>query len=163
MKENKDFELFDRFMNILRVLSEYKVEYVLIGGLAVIIHGFPRLTSDIDLFVKMDGDNINRLKIALKKLFPLDQEIESISIKDLQEYAVVRFGTEEDFFIDIVGKIGEMFEYQDLEYEVKMINEIPVRLATPECLLRMKSGTVRPEDKRDAFFLSELITRIGKK
>ena len=72
---------------------------------------------------------------------------------------MVRFGTADEFYIDVVGKIGDMFRYGDLEYEVREIRGVQVRIATPETLFRMKKDTVRPEDKRDARFLAELIAK----
>lgn len=159
MKEKDTPDLFENFLKILRALAREKVEYILIGGFAVILHGLSRLTADIDIFIKPEAENLDRLKKALKEVFPTDLEIDSISLQDLLEYAVVRFGTETDFYIDIVAMIGEMFRYKDLQYEVRDVEGVPVRLATPETLFQMKKDTVRPEDKRDAWFLSELIAK----
>jgi len=158
-KTDKNPDLFEKFLKILRALAREKVEYILIGGFAVILHGLARLTADIDIFVKPEAENLERLKEALKEVFPTDREIDSISLQDLHEYAVVRFGTTADFYIDIVARIGEMFRYEDLEHEVRNIAGVPVRIATPETLFRMKKDTVRPEDKRDAWFLAELIAK----
>jgi hypothetical protein len=164
MNSIKTPDLFDNFIKILRALAGEKVEYVLIGGFAVILHGLARLTADIDIFIKPEAENLGRLKRALKEVFPADKEIDFISLQDLRDYAVVRFGTAADFYIDIVAKIGEMFCYEDLEHEVRDIEGVPVRIATPETLFRMKKDTVRPEDKRDAWFLADLIAkRSGEK
>jgi predicted nucleotidyltransferase len=152
-------DLFENFLKILRALASAKVEYVLIGGFAVILHGLARLTSDIDIFIKPEAENLGRLKKALKEVFPADKEIDAISLQDLSDYAVVRFGTDADFYIDIVARIGEMFRYEDLEHEVRDISGVPVRIATPETLFKMKKDTVRPEDKRDARFLDDLIAK----
>jgi len=161
----KTSDLFGNFLKILRALAKEKVEYILIGGFAVILHGLARLTVDIDIFVKPEAENLDRIKKALKEVFPADLEIDSISLQDLHDYAVVRFGTTADFCIDIMARIGEMFRYEDLQYEVRDIEGVPVRIATPETLFRMKKDTVRPEDKRDVFFLAELIAKrsTGKK
>ncbi len=157
MNEKKDPDLFSDFLEILNAFAKNGVEYILIGGFAVIIHGFPRLTSDIDIFLKPEAKNLERLKRALKKIFPNDKEIDTISLKDLQEYSVIRYGTENGLYIDILSKIGQMFIYEDINFEIRTIKGIPVRLATPEALYKMKIDTVRPEDKRDAQFLAELI------
>lgn len=161
----KTSDLFGNFLKILRALAKEKVEYILIGGFAVILHGLARLTVDVDIFVKPEAENLDRIKKALKEVFPADLEIDSISLQDLHDYAVVRFGTTADFCIDIMARIGEMFRYEDLQYEVRDIEGVPVRIATPETLFRMKKDTVRPEDKRDAYFLAELIAKrsTGKK
>jgi hypothetical protein len=154
---HKPPDLFGRFLDIMRALSGEKAEYVLIGGFAVILHGLSRLTADIDIFIKPDAGNLDRVRKALKKVFPKDSEIDSLSLQDLRDYAVVRFGTEDDFYIDLIAGIGEMFRYEDLEWEVRDVAGAQVRIATPETLLRMKKDTVRPEDKRDARFLAALI------
>lgn len=158
-KAERTPDLFENFLKILRALAREKVEYILIGGFAVILHGLARLTADIDIFIKPEAENLERMKKALKKVFPTDEEIESITLQDLRDYAVVRFGTAADFYIDIVAGIGEMFRYEDLEHEVRDIAGVQVRIATPETLFRMKKDTVRPEDKRDARFLAELIAK----
>jgi predicted nucleotidyltransferase len=163
MKPKETPDLFNNFLKILRALASEKVEYVLIGGFAVILHGLARLTSDIDLFIKPEAENLGRLKKALTAVFPADMEIDAISLQDLSDYAVIRFGTEADFYIDIVARIGEMFRYEDLQFEIRDVEGVPVRIATPETLFKMKKDTVRPEDKRDAWFLSELIaSRVSK-
>ena len=141
----------------MRAFAANDVTYILIGGFAVILHGLSRLTADIDIFVKPETENLQRLKKALKEVFPTDNEIDSLSLSDLHDYAVVRFGTVDDFYIDLIAGIGEMLRYEDLDYEVREIAGAQIRIATPETLLRMKKDTVRPEDKRDARFLAELI------
>ena len=163
MKTKDTPDLFENFLKILRALAREKVEYVLIGGFAVILHGLARLTSDIDLFVMPEEENLQRLKRALQEVFPYDREIDSIALKDLKEYAVIRFGTTSDFCIDIIAAIGGMFRYEDLQFEVRDIDGVSVRIATPETLFKMKKDTVRPEDKRDAWFLSELIAKKNSK
>jgi predicted nucleotidyltransferase len=159
MKAKETPDLFEFFLQILRALAQEKVEYILIGGFAVILHGLARLTADIDIFIKPEVENLNRLKKALKEVFPADPEIDSVSLEDLREYAVVRFGTTANFYIDIVAAIGDMFHYEDLQYELREVDGVSIRIATPETLFKMKKDTVRPEDKRDAWFLAELIDK----
>jgi len=56
---------------------------------------------------------------------------------------------------------GAGFTFADLSYEVLDIEGHPIKVATPECLLRMKEGTLRPIDQNDAIFLREYIRRRG--
>ncbi len=62
-------------MNILKKLSdickrfnENGVKYVIVGGCAVILHGLPRTTQDIDIIIEISQENIERIKNALKGL-----------------------------------------------------------------------------------------------
>ena len=54
--------------NLCRYLNNENVKYILIGGFAVILHGFVRGTKDIDLLVESSEENIRKLKKAMSKL-----------------------------------------------------------------------------------------------
>ena len=53
---------------ILRVLVEHGVEFVVVGGFAVALHGFPRATKDLDIVPAQDAENHDRLYEALPSL-----------------------------------------------------------------------------------------------
>ena len=142
------------FQAVLKALSEYQVDYILIGGLAVAYHGVPRFTEDIDIFVKRNPENISRLKNALHAVFD-DECIDEITYEDLVEYAVVRYGTPENFYIDVMDRIGEAFSSDDLNYEIIEVEGIQVRIATIETLIKLKKGTLREIDKLDVAMLEE--------
>ena len=141
---------FDRLLDLLRALHGEGVEYVLFGGQAVNLHGIPRFTEDIDLFVQPSPANVDRLRRALKRIWS-DPAIDEISAEDLGgEYAVVRYGTPDGFAIDLVARIGEAFSFADIETEILHLDGVPVRIATARMLYRMKKNTVRPLDHADA-------------
>jgi hypothetical protein len=50
------------FLEFLELLEKYEVEYMLVGGYAVIIHGFVRSTGDMDLWIDKTIDNYQKLK-----------------------------------------------------------------------------------------------------
>jgi len=149
-------DLFHQFNQIIRALNQHNVEYVLIGGYAVILHGLPRTTQDMDIVVKSNEENIRKFQQALKSLYD-DKEIEEITRDELQKYAVIRYGTPENFYIDIMAGIGEAENFDSIESEVKEIGDISIKVATAEALYRMKQNTLRPHDKADALFLRDLI------
>jgi hypothetical protein len=53
---------------LCRALEREGVRYVLIGGFAVILHGYVRSTKDIDLLVDPSDENVRALKRALADL-----------------------------------------------------------------------------------------------
>src|SRR5688500_18638135 len=53
---------------LLRALSRHRVNFVLIGGLAARLHGFPRLTADAEITPAADRRNLDRLAAALNEL-----------------------------------------------------------------------------------------------
>lgn len=44
------------FTKILKELNKYKVKYIAVGGIAVNLHGIPRMTYDLDLLVKLEDE-----------------------------------------------------------------------------------------------------------
>ena len=53
------------FEELLRLLEDHGVEYMIVGGYAVAYHGYPRFTKDIDVFFHMSKENAVRLRKAL--------------------------------------------------------------------------------------------------
>lgn len=60
---------FARFLDVVRAFERAKVDYVLVGGVAVNLHGILRATEDIDFFLRPTPDNVQRLRTALKSLW----------------------------------------------------------------------------------------------
>lgn len=59
---NQDFKEF------IELLNKHDVRYLVIGGYAVALHGYPRYTKDLDIWVEMELDNAKRLINALTEL-----------------------------------------------------------------------------------------------
>jgi hypothetical protein len=56
------------FQRILELLDEHGVEFIVVGGVAAVLHGAPVTTFDIDALVRVDADNADRLLAALTAL-----------------------------------------------------------------------------------------------
>ena len=145
----------ERLGDLLAALSSEGVEYVLFGGQAINLHGILRYTDDIDLFVLPTPENVERLRRALRRIWE-DPAIDEIRAEDLAgDYAVVRYGTPDDFYIDLVARLGEAFTFADIEFEWMDRDGVRIRIATPRMLYRMKKDTVRPIDRADSADLKE--------
>jgi len=145
-------DLFEKFLNVIDRLQKENVDYILIGGFAVVLHGFPRLTQDIDLFIRPTEENISKLKMALHSVFE-DPDIDGLTLQELQKYPVIRYGTPEGFSIDLIISLGETFIFDDIEYDLREIDGYTVRIATPKALFNMKKSTFREIDQMDLQFL----------
>jgi hypothetical protein len=55
------------FRDLLELFNAHKVEYMIVGGYALAFHGAPRYTGDIDIFIKSDAENAQRILSALDK------------------------------------------------------------------------------------------------
>ena len=114
--------------------------------------GLPRATEDLDIFVAPEAENIERLRTALRSVFPEDSSIEEITAADLLgDYPAVQYvPPERTFYLDIVTRLGEAFRYEDIKSRRLDFDGLAVNVATPEVLYRKKKDTVRPKDWGDA-------------
>ena len=141
----------DRLLNLLRALNREGAEYVVVGAVALGLHGVARATEDLDLFLRPTPDNVARLKRALSTLWP-DPEIDAIDAAEFAgEYPTIRYGAPDGgFTVDLLSRLGERFEYDDLDVAMLDFEGEPVPVATPRTLYRMKRDTLRALDRADA-------------
>ena len=58
----------DSVIAIVAALNENQVRYLIVGGLAVVAHGYVRFTADVDLLLSVETENLKRAVAALKLL-----------------------------------------------------------------------------------------------
>ncbi len=148
---------FEKVLKLLQALQDEGVEYVLIGALALTVHGIVRATQDIDIFLSPESSNIHRLRTALSRVFPDDASIQEISAEDLAgDYPAIRYYSPDgSLTIDFLSRLGDTFRYEDIRLEEKYYERVRVRVATPEMLYKMKKDTLRLQDRADASVLKE--------
>jgi len=137
-------------LSLCRALERERVRYALIGGFAVILHGYVRGTKDIDLLVDPAEENVRALKRALADL-PDDAAAE-IGEGDVSRYTVVRVADE--VVIDLMASACGV-RYEDLAdggIERFELEGTAIPVATKQSLIRMKQ-TVRDSDAADVRFL----------
>lgn len=57
--------MLNRLKEVFKSFQEHKVKYVVIGGIASILHGVPRATFDLDIFIEATSENTQRLLDSL--------------------------------------------------------------------------------------------------
>jgi hypothetical protein len=146
----------DDLLRVLKSFADRRVEYVLIGAAALNVHGIIRATEAADVFLRPDAGNIERLRSALATVFS-DPEIAKITADDLLgDYPAITYVAPDGLFqLDILTRLGGAFSFDDLEAQTLDVRGVPVRVATPRTLYRMKRGTVRAKDHLDAAMLRE--------
>lgn len=147
----------DEMLRVLRAFDAAGLEYVLIGATAMAFHGVVRATEDVDLFVRATPENVERLRVAFRSAYAGDPHIEEIRAEDLLgEYPSVRYYPPSgDLFFDVLTRLGEAARFETVEAEIKEVDGIRVRVATPMALYRLKRGTLRPLDHQDAAALRQ--------
>ena len=109
---------WDTVMRVLAAFDANRVDYVVIGGVALNFHGIARATEDLDVFIAPDPGNVDRLRPALHAVYD-DPSIDEITAADLcGEYPAVRYEPPgEGVPIDILTRLGERFRFADIEHE----------------------------------------------
>lgn len=95
--------LTDDFREFLRLLNAHRVDYLLIGGYAVAVHGYPRATVDLDVWVRSAPENADRIVSALRE-FGFDSPLLDRRLF-LMPDQIVRFGVP-PFRIEILTTIA---------------------------------------------------------
>ena len=143
----------DDLLLLCRSLNETGARYLVVGGFAVIQHGFTRATEDIDLLIESSPENQARVKKALE-VFP-DKAVRELGDDDLRNYLVVRIVDE--VVVDLMLKAcGIGYEEASREIETVRIRDVSIPFASPKLLLRMKQ-TYREKDELDRKFLERKI------
>jgi hypothetical protein len=141
------------YKDILSALLNKKVDFLLVGAYALAVHGLPRATGDIDLWIKRDETNVKNLLHALT-LFgaPLSQ----ITEKDFLTKGIVYQIGVAPRRIDILTSIDgvEFDEAWPRRVEVK-IDGLKIPVISREHLLKNKKSTGRLQDAADASRLIE--------
>ena len=145
--------------DVLKIVDTFNregVEYKLFGGMAVNLHGYIHNTEDVDFFVDPAPENVARIKRAFRAIWN-DPHLDEIRDDDMiGEYPSFNYNPPgEDYGIDVISRIGEVFVYAHLPFQTLDINGISVRVATARGLYDMKKGTVRYHDQIDADALRE--------
>ena len=148
----------DEAKEVLAALAREGVDFVLIGSMAMAVHGLPRATHDMDFFVSPDRENVERLKRALRGLFD-DPNVEEIDPAELAgDFPALEYVPPHGrYSMDILTRLGEEFSYADLAAgsQIVQLDGLEVRAATPLMLYRMKKDTARPQDRADAARIRE--------
>jgi predicted nucleotidyltransferase len=133
---------------VCKRLNENRVDYVVVGGFAIILHGYQRATIDIDLLVESSKDNVAKIKNALHDILP--EACKELNDEDVASYIVVRMGGDE-LIVDLMAKIKDI-DFSKAIIDTEEIDGIKIPFADLETLIQMKQG-VREKDKQDLLFL----------
>ena len=111
----------------------------------------------------MTPENVHKIKKSLLEIFD-DKSIEEIKADDLENYAVIRYGTPENFYIDIIGRIGKVATYRDVSQDIEVyeISGVKIPVCGIKTLIKIKQ-TVRPKDRMDLEFLREKLKQRQKR
>jgi len=158
-KEHLTADSFTRdILDFLLLLHEQKVRYLIVGGEAVIFHGYARLTGDMDFFYDVTPENTGLLYAALREFWKGSVPGIAAAKELLQPGLVVQFGLPPNR-IDLINKID------GVTFKEAWPNRVNVQLKGPgfdsvsifyigrKELVLNKRASGRPKDLDDLRFL----------
>ncbi len=146
-------------VTLCRELNAAGARYIVVGGFAIIQHGYYRSTGDIDLVVEDSPENQRRVRQALANL-PQRAILELGEDEDFRDWVVLRVS--DAFVVDVMTKAcGIGFTETVDSTQVFEIEGVPIPFASPRLLLRMKQ-THRASDVEDRIFLHRKIAEDEK-
>ena len=145
--------LNSHYKDILSILSEKKVKFILVGAYAMAVHGYPRSTMDIDILVMPNPENS---LLVLQALDDFGAPVGDLSAEDLQKEGLIFQIGVAPCRIDILTSIdGLKFEDAYARSDMMEIEGIPIRVLSIPDLIINKRATGRTRDLADAEALEE--------
>lgn len=141
---------------ILKHLISADVEFMLIGGYAVIYYGYRRTTGDMDLWIKPSNDNKERFITALKACGFETHSLDGIKAMDFEKTLVFTVG-EEPEKIDFLTHIsGLKYEQAEKNKVIGDIDGLNVPVVHIKDLVISKMSTDRAKDRLDVEELQKI-------
>jgi len=137
------------YKELLQLLNEFQVEYLIVGGFAVMKYGEPRYTKDLDVWVHNSAQNSHKVVEALKRFgAPLDQD--GITPETFTEKQVVYQIGIAPVRIDILTEItGVEFADAWSKRVASTFFGVPVHFISFDDLVANKRALGRSSDLRD--------------
>jgi hypothetical protein len=157
------------YLDLFKALEKHKIRYMLVGGLAMNLHGVPRATMDVDIVLALDPANLKAFlgmarDLKLKPVAPLSLEglLEPVQRqKWLKEKNMLVLALRPP---DINGPTVDVLIDPPLDIEAALkravrreVSKVNISLICIEDLIRLKEQTGRAQDQSDVEHLRRLL------
>lgn len=140
---------------LLRALVESDVDFVIVGGMAVILQAMPRFTKDLDICYSPAKENLDALGRVLlahdARLRGIDEDVPFVpdgrTLRGTQILCLTTSAGDIDLLVEPSG--GPSYELLRRRADVMELVGHPVRVASIEDLIAMKRAASRPQDLTD--------------
>jgi predicted nucleotidyltransferase len=138
--------------NLLKSLNAHAVDYVVIGAVALPAHGYSRATTDVDIFIRPDETNAQRVLDALKDF---GYDVTDLTVQDLLKYKILlrQYALETDIHPFVKG-ISFDEVWRNRIHDV--YGGVPASFPSLDDLIRMKRAANRPKDQEDIRVLLDI-------
>lgn len=144
------------FVDFIRLCNKHQVEYLVVGGLAVVVHGYPRFTGNIDIWMKISDDNANKILEVIKDFGMTSLGITKADL--LEKDGVIQFGVR-PVRIDIMNDLAGISFDEAFEKKKQLTRaDVVINFIGLNDLLISKKVAGRKQDKADI----QKLKRINK-
>lgn len=145
------------FLDFLELLDKYKVSYLLVGGYAVILHGYGRSTGDLDLWINQTPENYYKLEKVYQDfgapIFPIEDF-------DSEKFDVWSIGVEPRKIEILTHVSGLQFAETFINCKWLELEKFKVPFIDFEDLIKNKTASGRLKDLADIEQLKKLKKKI---
>ena len=157
------------YLEVFSLLNKFGVRYLVVGGVALVLHGVLRLTADLDLFVDLAEDNAAKFLKALKTLgykpkLPVDPSkladpivrSEWVNKKNMKVFSFIQ--SKDDYkIIDVFVTEPIPFEEAYKRRQKIKANDVSISVISADDLIALKKASGRDQDIADLKMLKELL------
>lgn len=149
----ESLKLINDFKEFFELLNSEKVEYLLIGGFAVALHGHVRATSDIDVWIRASPENSIRVAKALRRFGFSERTIDDAMFAEPRK--IFQFGVP-PYRIDVLTRVsGVEFDAAYPNRRMTPLDGVTVPLISLGDLRTNKAASGRLKDLADLEKLPE--------
>lgn len=143
------------FQDFVSALNKMNVEYILVGGYSVILHGYSRTTGDLDIWVNKTKTNYQKLVAAFQEFGLAIFDMTENNFLNNPDIDVFSFGVS-PVSIDILTSVkGLEFSESNSHASFFDVEGLRVRLIDYHDLITAKKASARPKDLDDLENLEE--------
>jgi hypothetical protein len=146
----------DDHKDFLMLLLKHEVDFMLIGGYAVIYYGYERTTGDMDIWLKPSNENKIRFIEALRSYGINKNHLDAVNEMNFENTQVLHIG-ERPNKIDFLTKVqGLSYNEADVKKDLLPLKDkfVPVIDYNHLIILKMLAGS--PQDKADIDMLQKI-------
>lgn len=154
--------------DVFSALQGKNINYLVVGGIAVALHGVPRFTADADFILQLIPENISKFISAISELGykpkapinPLEFADESKREEWIKEKGMIVFSfwkSDDPLkLLDVFVSNPINYEEMDKEKVIKKAAGLEIPIPSIRHLIQLKKMAGRPEDLRDIELLNKI-------
>ncbi len=149
----------EEHQEIFKALLTEKVDFMLVGGYAVVFYGYRRTTGDMDLWLKPSNENKQKFIAALTKCDFEKDDLDFLQQMNFEEHHVFTIGDEPNK-IDFLTRISGV-EYEDANQQKTFseVENIRLPIIHYKHLIISKMSSDRAKDKSDVEELQKIFNK----